>query len=98
MDNEFYKDRSDTIFINEKIFEIDKKSTRTYLLEDEEALYKTVKNKNYMPGMMYMAVITKSRYDTHKNEWFNGKIGIYPVAERIAAKQSSKNRPKGTYE
>ena len=98
LDNEYFKDGSDTIFLDEKIFEIDKRSTRTYLLEDEEALYKTVKNKNYLPGMMYMAIITKPRYDTHKKEWFNGKIRIYPVAERVTAKRSSKHRPKGTYE
>ena len=30
--------------------------------------------------------------------WFDGKIGIWPFIEKVAAKKNSRNRHKGTLE
>ena len=47
---------------------------------------------------MFLAAVARPRYDYEKGEMFDGKIGIWPFAEVVEAKRSSKNRPKGTPE
>ena len=45
---------------------------------------------------MFPCVVARSRYETNKNAWFVGKIGIWPIWKWQPAKWSSKKRAKGT--
>ena len=47
---------------------------------------------------MFLAAIARPQKDYEKGEMFDGKIGIWPFAEVVKAKRSSKDRPKGTPE
>ena len=44
---------------------------------------------------MFLCVVARPRYDTNKNAWFDGKIGICPIGKWELAKRSSKRRAKG---
>ena len=45
---------------------------------------------------MFVCAVARPRYDTNKNAWFDGKIGIWPIGKWELAKRSSKKRAKGT--
>ena len=45
---------------------------------------------------MFLAAVARPRWDVSKNQWFNGKIGIWPFTYQEPAKRSSKNRAAGT--
>jgi hypothetical protein len=45
---------------------------------------------------MFIAAVARPRYDFNRRGYFNSKIGIWPIIERLPAKRSSKLRPKGT--
>ena len=45
---------------------------------------------------MFLCVVARPRYDTNKNAWFDGKIGIWPIGKWELAKQSSKKHANGT--
>ena len=45
---------------------------------------------------MFLAAVANHRYGSHSRSYFDGKIGIWPFVETIAAKRNSVNRPKGT--
>ncbi|DAZ97358.1 TPA: hypothetical protein N0F65_003381 [Lagenidium giganteum] len=47
---------------------------------------------------MFLCAVAHPRWDDVRDEWFDGKIGIWPFIERVAAKRSSRNRPAGTME
>ena len=53
------------------------------------------KSKRFIAKVMFLAAVAHPRYDNHKKAYFNGKIGLWPFVEKIAAKRNSKNRPKG---
>ena len=45
---------------------------------------------------MFLCVVARPRYDTNKNAWFDGKIGIWPIGKWEPAKRKSKKQAKGT--
>ena len=45
---------------------------------------------------MFLCAVARPRYDTNKNAWFDGKIGIWPMRKWEPVKWSSKKRAKGT--
>ena len=45
---------------------------------------------------MFKVTVARPRYDPHKKQCFDGKIGIWPFVYQQPAQRSSKNRPKGT--
>jgi hypothetical protein len=47
---------------------------------------------------MFLAAVARPRFDDDGVCTFDGKIGIWPFVERVAAKRSSKLREKGTIE
>lgn len=48
---------------------------------------------------MFLAAVGVPRYNPNDpSQFFDGKIGIWPFANMIAAEKGSRNRPKGTME
>ncbi|XP_049388575.1 uncharacterized protein LOC125864031 [Solanum stenotomum] len=88
------------VHIDEKWFFLSKKSERYYLLpeEHEPDPYRSCKSKNFIPKVMFMAVVARPRFDENGIELFSGKIGIFPFVVKEPAKRNSKNRTAGTLE
>ncbi|RHZ09391.1 hypothetical protein DYB26_014825, partial [Aphanomyces astaci] len=59
---------------------------------------RAAKSKKFITKVIFLAAVARPRYDPHKKQIFDGKIGIWPFVEEVAAVRSSKNRPKGTLE
>jgi hypothetical protein len=55
-------------------------------------------NKTTMPKLMFLAAVARPRHDTSRNQMFDGKVGMWPLAQQVPAKRKSINRPKGTLE
>jgi len=47
---------------------------------------------------MFFIVVARPRFEYLRSQYFNDKIGIYPLVFQELAKRSSKNRPVGTME
>ncbi|XP_049394876.1 uncharacterized protein LOC125859215 [Solanum stenotomum] len=92
--------RTHTNSIKPQLTEQNKKSERYYLLpeEHEPDPYRSCKSKNFIPKVMFMAVVARPRFDENGIELFSGKIGIFPFVVKEPAKRNSKNRTAGTLE
>jgi len=55
----------------------------------------SVKSKNFIEKVMFIAVVTRPRYDANGNCTFDGKIGIFPFVKVEPAKRKSPNRERG---
>ncbi|PNX75296.1 mariner transposase [Trifolium pratense] len=86
------------IHIDEKWFQMTKKSQNYYLLPDEEDPLRTCKSKNFIGKVMFLAATARPRFDAEKRVLFDGKIGIFPLVTEEPAKRSSVNRAAGTLE
>jgi hypothetical protein len=86
------------VYIDEKWFNMTKKSEKYYLLPDEEDPERNCRSKNFIGKVMFLAAIARPRFDSQKNELFSGKIGIWPFVTQEPAKRSSVNRAAGTIE
>ena len=90
-----FKNMEDLIHINEKWFYLMKDGQRFIIVADKEDPYRHVQYKSFLMKIMFLCVVARPRYDTNKNAWFDGKIGIWPIGKWEPAKWSSKKRAKG---
>ena len=88
----------DYVHVDEKIFLITKKRQSYYLSTFEEIPHRTAASTRHTTQVMVLAAFARPRFDPTTNRWFDGKIGCWAFVEYVAAKRSSKNRPKGTIE
>ena len=86
----------DLIHVDEKWFYLTKDGQRFIIAADEEEPYRHVQHKSILTKIMFLCAVARPRYDTNKNAWFNGKIGIWPIGKWEPAKRKSKKRAKGT--
>ncbi|XP_058782995.1 uncharacterized protein LOC131657639 [Vicia villosa] len=87
-----FKSMHNIIHIDEKWFYMTKKSANYYLLENEDEPYCTCKNKNFISKVMFLVAVARPRFDDDDKEIFSGKIGVFPLVQKVAAKRSSVNR------
>ncbi|CAM9305894.1 unnamed protein product, partial [Discosporangium mesarthrocarpum] len=76
-----------------------------YVMKDERGIYlhpegdaprpSRPPNKRFITKVTFLAAVAWSRMISD-GLWFDGKIGISPIADTVAATRSSKNRKKGT--
>ena len=85
----------DLIHIDEKWFYLTKDGQRFIIAVDEEEPYRHVQHKSFLMKIMFLCAVARPKYNTRKNAWFDGKIGIWPIGKWEPAKRSLKERAKG---
>ena len=91
-----FENMEDLIHIDEKLFYLTKDGQRFIIAADEEEPYRHVQHKSFLTKIMFLCAVARPRYDTNKNAWFDGKIGIWPIGKWELAKRKLKKRAKGT--
>ena len=91
-----FENMEDLIHVDEKWFYLTKDGQRFIIAADEEEPYRHVQHKSFLTKVMFLCAVARPRYDTNKNAWFDGKIGIWPIGKWEPAKRKSKKRAKGT--
>lgn len=86
------------VHVDEKWFWMTEATYRYYLAHGELPRHRTVKHKNHVVKVMFLAATARPRFDAQGNCTFDGKIGIWPFVERVQAQRTSVNRAAGTWE
>lgn len=93
-DNKTYQDMYDRVHVDEKWFYLTK-DKRCYILAiDEEPPKRTTSHKGFIAKVMFLCACARPRRLLN-GEWWDGKIGLWPIGRWGRAKRKSKNRPKG---
>jgi len=93
-DTVVYQDLYNYIHVDEKWFYLTETGEAYYCAPDEDLPHRTVKSKRFIKKVMFLCAQARPRR-LPNGEWWDGKIGIWPIGEVGKAKQGSKNRPKG---
>ncbi|XP_021840109.1 uncharacterized protein [Spinacia oleracea] len=93
-----YYSMYDFIHIDEKWFYLTQKSQRVYLANNEPFPHRKAKSRTKIPKFMFMAAVARPRWGQDGQCEWDGKLGIFPFTDSVAAKRTSKNRVKGTIE
>ena len=91
-----FENMEDLIHIDEKWFYLMKDGQCFIIAVDEEEPYRHVQQKSFLTKIMFLCAVARPRYDTRRNAWLDGKIGIWPIGKWEPAKRSSKKCAKGT--
>ena len=67
-----------------------------YLSKDEQTPVRTTQNKRFMQKVMFLVAVAQPRM--YRGKYFNGKLGCFPLIEKVRAKRSSRKRQKGKME
>ena len=98
-DNPLFRGFYDVVHVDEKWFYITEVNQRCLLMPDEEPPHRTTKSKKFIAKLMFLCAVARPRFHPETGECvFDGKIGIWPFIERVAARRNSANRPRGTIE
>jgi hypothetical protein len=90
------------IHLDEKWFYVDRLNRKYRTLKDEEGYERfpddTTQHKSHIEKLMFLAVVGVPQEipAEYGGGYFDGKIGMFPVAEVDVAKRTSVNRPAGT--
>ena len=90
-----FETMEDLNHIDEKWFYLTKDGQRFIIAADEEEPYRHVQHKSFLTKIMFLCAVARPRYDTRRNAWFDGKIGIWPIGKWEPVKWSSKKHAKG---
>ena len=85
-----FENMEDLIHIDEKWFYLTKDGQCFIIAADKEEPYRHVQHKSFLTKIMFLCAVARPRYDTNKNAWFDGKIGIWPIGKWELVKRSSK--------
>lgn len=89
-----YQDMYDRIDLDEKWFYMTEDNEVYLLAADEEPPQRSTKHKGYIQKVMFLSAVARPR--KINGQWWDGKIGIWPVGHFEPAQQSSVNRERGT--
>ncbi|CAN0301343.1 unnamed protein product, partial [Discosporangium mesarthrocarpum] len=88
-------DMYDWVHADDKWFYVTKDGRGIYLHPEEDAPKPPrAQNKRFITKMMFLAAVARPRMISD-GVWFDGKIGIWPIADTVAAMRSCKNSKKG---
>ena len=92
-----FVDMMNEVHVDEKWFFLCKESN-TYILiaDEEEPPARYVKHKSHIKKVMFLCAQARPRMVN--GVMWDGKIGIWPIGDWVAAQRSSVNRPAGTME
>jgi hypothetical protein len=69
----------DRAHVDEKWFFLTRVTGRYYLAEDEAQPH------GHIPKCMHLAANARPQWDAQRNQWFDGKLGQWPIAEQVPA-------------
>ncbi|CAN0403566.1 unnamed protein product, partial [Pylaiella littoralis] len=84
----------DFVHLDEKWFYICKQGPRYYCYEGEDIPIWKVQHKSHVIKIMFLAAVSRPRFDSGRNRQYDGKIGIYPFTVPRSAQRNSRNRAK----
>jgi hypothetical protein len=97
LDTEEYADYFDSVHVDEKWFFLTEEQLHMYLVPGKSPPTRRVGHKSHILKVMFLVAVARPRFEGD-NCTFDGKIGVWPFVERIAARRTSRNRPAGTIE
>jgi hypothetical protein len=83
------------VHVDEKWFFLTEQHMRMYLAPGEEAPLRVSQKKDHIVKVMFLAAVARPRYNENGECTFDGKIGMWPFVERVAAQRRSANRERG---
>ena len=76
--NPIFKSMFNYVHIDEKRFYMSKELEKYHLLPQEQEPLRTCKSKRFITKVMVLAAVARPRFDSSRNQEFDGKIGIFP--------------------
>jgi AraC-like DNA-binding protein len=84
------------VHIDEKWFYLTRRCQKFYLSPNEERPKRGIRNKAFIPKVMFLTAISRPRFDQHGTCMFDGKIGMFAFVTKEYAKRNSRYRDRGT--
>jgi hypothetical protein len=92
-----FREMFDEVHIDEKWFYLTMKVRRYIMAANETLPHRTVSHKSHIEKVMFLCAQARPRHDTAANCQWDGKIGIWPVGDRVRAQRRSSKHKRGDW-
>ncbi|RHY81268.1 hypothetical protein DYB26_015597 [Aphanomyces astaci] len=78
-----------TVHVDEKWFFMSRIQKKVYGAPGEKIKQRSCKSKRHLLKVMFLSAVARPRWDDNKEEWFDGKIGMWHFTETVPAQRRS---------
>ena len=93
-----YDDCFQSVHVDDRWFFISKKELCLFSAPSEVMLMRRCQYRDHLLKVMFLAAVACPCFEAEGEYIFDGKIGMWPFVERVAAKRTKKNCKKGMIE
>jgi hypothetical protein len=98
-ENSVFKEMHDVVHLDELWYYLTRIVVDHYYLAPHEPdPDRRTRHKSHIPKCMFLSAVARLRFDNGRNQWFDGKLGLWPIAHEVPAQRDSNNRRRGTLE
>jgi hypothetical protein len=96
--NGVFREMHDTVHLDETWYYLTRIVKHYYSAPHEADPERNTRHKSHIPKCMFLSAVGRPRYNYGRNQWFNGRLGLWPIEHQVPAQRDSNNRPRGTLE
>jgi hypothetical protein len=93
-----FKEMHNVVHLDEVWYYLTQIVEHYYLAPHEPDPDRRTRHKSHIPKCMFLSAVARPQFDDGRNQWFNGKLGLWPIAHQVPAQRDSNNRRRGTLE
>jgi hypothetical protein len=97
-ENGAFKEIHDVVHLDETWYYLTWIVEHYYLAPHEPDPERNTRHKGHIPKCMFLSTVGRPWFDNGRNQWFNGKLGLWPIAHEVPAQRDSNNRRRRTLE
>ncbi len=91
----FFNNFLQAVHVDEKWFFIVEKDLQIYVAPGENVPNRSCHNKDHILKVMFLCAVARPCYDRNCECTFDGKLGMFPFVEIVAAQRANAHRPRG---
>jgi hypothetical protein len=82
-ENGVFKEMHDVVHLDEVWYYLTQIVGHYYLAPHEPDPDRRTRHKSHIPKCMFLSAVARPRFDNGRNQWFNGKLGLCPIAQQV---------------
>jgi hypothetical protein len=91
-----FKEMHDVVHLDETWYYLTQIVEHYYLAPHEADPESNTRHNSHISKRMFLSAVGRLQFNYGRNQRFNGKLGLWPIAHQVPAQRDSNNRRRGT--
>jgi hypothetical protein len=96
--NGVFKEMHDVVHLDKTWYYLSQIVEHYYLAPHKPNPERNTRHTSHIPKCVFLSAVDSPQFDNGRNQWFNGKLGLWPITHQVPAQCDSNNRRRGNLE